>query len=197
MLGAAYGPFSHVTKQNAMLALFKKKYSKSTFLFHHLHMSGSTVWESKSSWFGFPHCWPWLNATSTNGTTPPSQHDGDVAPNSDSIRFFSNKFLKKNSLLCCIIYLITKYKSILLLCLNTNYEKLAMNYFVVWESAGDGECGTVMVRLSTGRSGPALAHFGWPWPWPSYLRARPGQGRPWPLLYLEINFIEYKNAFYK
>ena len=48
-------------------------------------------------------------------------------------------------------------------------------------------------RLSTGRSGPALAHFGWPWPW----LASPGLGRPWPLLYLEINFIEYENAFYK
>ena len=62
--------------------------------------------------------------------------------------FFSNKFFKKISLLCCIIYLITKYKFILLLCLNTNYEKLAMNYFVVWESAGCDECGTVMVSDS-------------------------------------------------
>ena len=32
---------------------------------------------------------------------------------------------------------------------RSNYEKLAMNYFVVWESAGcDGECGTVMVSDS-------------------------------------------------
>ena len=34
-----------------------------------------------------------------------------------------------------------------------------------------------VARLSMGRSGPALAHFGWPWPWPSYLRARPVQVR--------------------
>ena len=40
----------------------------------------------------------------------------------------------------------------------------------------------LITRLSTGRFGLALAWFCWPWPWPSYMRAGPGQGRPWPSL---------------
>ena len=52
----------------------------------------------------------------------------------------------------------------------------------------------LVTRLSTGRSGPALAHFGWPWP--SYLRARPGQGQSRSGSGLTLALAIFRNKFY-